>query len=380
MYQVLGLLMLGFLCACGKEDAGASSKQDEGIPVTAVTVEAKDVPVGFEFVAQTQSSHLVNIQSRVNGFLDKRVYTEGEMVKAGQVLFIMDKKPFQTQVDAAKAALARQKAAAETARLNLERVKPLAMLNALSQKDLDDAIGTFETSSASVEQAKAQLETDLLNLSYCTITSPIDGITSAALQQDGTYLNLTDSQLTTVSALSPIWVNFSLSETQMQNLRDQISKGELVPPKNDEFVVKVIQVNGAIFPHSGKITFSEPYYNPQTGTFLIRASVDNPKAVLRPNQYVRAKVEGAMRPNSILVPQRAVKQSAKGNYVWVVGPEEKADFRPVIVGDWHEQDWFITDGLKSGERVIVDANPALQPGMKVKAKPLNSTQEEPAPH
>lgn len=355
------LILLLVLCACGKETTD-NANLNKGTPVTTMILEAQDVPVSFEYVAQTQSSHLVNIQARVSGFLDKRVYTEGQMVKTGQVLFEMDKKPFQTQVDAAKAALDKQEAALENARRNLARVKPLAEQNALSQKDLDDATSAFQTNGASVEQAKAQLETALLNLSYCTITSPLDGITSAALQQDGTYLNFADSQLTTVSAISPIWVNFSLSENQIQNYREQVIKKQLLPPKNEEFEVKVIQVNGTFFPHSGKITFTEPYFNPQTGTFLIRASVDNPNGILRPNQYVRAKIVGAIRPNAILIPQRAVMQSAKGPFVWVINGKNQADFRPVIVGDWHGTDWFITDGLKAGEQVVVDGGIALQAG------------------
>lgn len=366
------IIVLLCLSGCGKEQGPQSGKKRE-IAVTTIIVEAKDVPVSFEYVAQTQSSHLVNIQARVSGFLEKRIYTEGEMVKTGQVLFLMDKKPFQTQVDAAQAALSRQKAALENARLNLERVKPLSKLNALSQKDLDDATGSYETNSASVEQAKAQLETALLNLSYCTITSPLDGITSSALQQDGTYLNISDSLLTTVAAISPIWVNFSLSENQIQKYEDEVKKGRLKPPKDNQYEVRVIQVNGELFPHSGKITFTEPYFNPQTGTFLIRASVENPQGTLRPNQYVRAIVEGAIRPNAILVPQRAVQQSSKGQFVWVVNKDSQADFRPVIVGDWQGQNWFITDGLQSGDHVIVDGTITLQAGDTVKAKILDES-------
>lgn len=352
---------------CEKKDAGKSAVKPAAL-VTTVVTEARDVPVSFEYVAQTQSSHMVNIQARVSGFLQKRVYTEGQVVKKGQILFIMDKKPFQTQVDAAQAALERQKAAFENARRNLARVKPLSEQNALSQKDLDDATSSFQTNGASVEQAKAQLETALLNLSYCTIRSPINGITSAAQQQEGTYLNLADSQLTTVSALDPIWVNFSLSDSQIQSYREQVKKGQLLPPKNDEFEVKVIQLDGSLFPYSGRITFTEPYFNAQTGTFLIRASVDNPEGILRPNQYVRAKVEGAIRPHAILVPQRAVQQSAKGQFVWVVNKESKVEFRPVTVGDWYGDEWFITDGLKSGEQVVVDGGIMLHAGDSVTIK------------
>jgi membrane fusion protein (multidrug efflux system) len=159
-----------------------------------------------------------------------------------------------------------------------------------------------------------------------------------------------------------------LSESQIQSFRDQVKKGQLLPPARDEFEVKVIQLDGSLFPHSGKITFTEPYFNPQTGTFLIRASVKNPDSILRPNQYVRAKVEGAIRPNAILVPQRAVQQSAKGQFVWVVNNENKVEFRPVIVGDWYGNDWFIIDGLTSGEQVVIDGGIMLHAGDSVKIK------------
>jgi membrane fusion protein (multidrug efflux system) len=358
--------------SCSREETSQKAQNDI-VSVSFITVEPKDVPVTFEFIAQTQSSHLVNIQARVDGFLDRRVYKEGEIVQQGQTLFLMDPKPFQTQVDAAQAALDQQKAASETARSNLVRIKPLVELKALSQKDLDDANGTYLTSSASVEQAKAQLETALLNLSYCTITSPITGVTSSAIKQDGSYINVLDSQLTTVSAISPIWVNFSVSENQLQNVNTQVAKKHLVPPKNGQYEVRVLLVDNTLFPYTGSITFAEPYYNAQTGTFLIRSTFDNPEGTLKPNQYVRARLEGGIRPNAILVPQQAVQQSAKGNFVWVINKENKADFRPVTVGDWHGDDWFITEGLWPGEQVIVEGVLKIRPGQPVQAMPYVST-------
>ncbi len=359
------LLISCALSACSKKQKNVSSKTKT---VSTIVVEAKNTPVSFTYVARTQSSHLVNIQSRVSGFLEKRVYKEGSVVKKNDILFVMDKKPFIAQVSAARAAVERQKAAHETARLNLDRVKPLAKLNALSQKDLDDAIGTFETTLASVAQARAQLETALLNLSYCTIRSPLDGITSSALQQDGSYLDVSDSKLTTVSALDPIWVNFSLSENQMQKYRDQVKAKTLIPPPKEQFTVKVIQVNGELFPQTGSITFTEPYYNSQTGTFLIRATLKNPNGLLRPNQYVRAQIEGAIRPNAIQVPQRAVRQSAKGHYVWIVSKDHQAEYRPVTVGEWNGENWFINEGLSSGDQVVVDGGMGLSSGKKVRVK------------
>ena len=347
-------------------------------PLVEVTqVVPKDSPVNFEFVAQTQSSQQVNIQARVNGFLDSRNYTEGSIVKAGDVLFLMDKKPFQVQVDGAAAALARQKASMETARHNLERTKPLAAKNALSQKDLDDATGTFSSTAAAVEQANAQLETAKLNLSYCTITSPVTGISSAAVQQNGAYINQSNSLLTTVAVLSPMWVNFSISENEMQNFRNQIAKKIITPPRDGKYEVDIIMVDDSFFPHKGRITFASPSYNTQTGTFLIRTTVENPDGMLRPNQYVRAKVKGATRRNAIVIPQRAVQQGAKGHFVWVITNEGKADYRPVVVGEWYGNDWFINEGLHTGDQVVVEGGLTLRPGMPVKVKQPASSKEAP---
>jgi membrane fusion protein (multidrug efflux system) len=285
----------------------------------------------------------------------------------------MDMKPFQAQVDAAKAQVSKAQAAVDVAKSNLARVKPLAEKEALSQKDLDDATGNFESSSATLEAAKAQLVTAQLNLSYCTITSPVDGISGAAAQAEGTYLNQANAQLTTVAVLSPMWVNFSLSENEMQSLRDQADRGLLRRAPNNKYVVELVLVDGQVFPFTGSITFTDPSFNAQTGTFLVRATVDNPQGILRPNQYVRARIKGATRPNAILVPQRAVLQGAKGHFVWVVDKDGKAENRPVTVGDWSGDDWVITEGLRAGERVVVDGGLKLGPGVALNPKPYAAT-------
>ncbi len=360
------------LPACKGQKKAATTQMPQ---VSVITISLKDVPIASEYVAQTQSSHLVNIQARVSGFLDKRLYTEGALVKEGQVLFQMDPKPFQVQLDQAKAALVKQEAVLNTARLNLERIKPLARQNALSQKDLDDATGQYQSAAAALDQAKAQVESAKLNLSYTTITSPVTGISSSALQTDGTYINPQNSLLTTVAVLSPIWVNFSLSENEMQRYRNAISRGLLRAPKDENYEIEVILSDGSIFPHTGRITFAEPSYNSQTGTFLLRASVKNPDGILRPNQFVRVRVKGAVVMKSVLVPQRAMQQGSKGHFVWVVDKEGKAEQRPVKVGEWHGDDWFVFEGLRAGEQVVVDGALALHPGMSVSAKPVDAGAE-----
>jgi membrane fusion protein (multidrug efflux system) len=269
-------------------------------------------------------------------------------------------------VDGAAAALQRNEAALEVARTNLARTKPLAAQNALSQKDLDDAQGQFEQAAAAVAQSKAQLQSAQLDLSYTTITSPVDGVSSFAAVAEGTYVNAQNSLLTTVSVLSPMWINFSLSENEVGRIRNEVEKGQLKLPADRQFVVEIELVDGSLFPHKGRITFADPSYNSQTGTFLIRASVDNPKGVLRPNQYVRTRLQGAVRPNAILVPQRAVQQGAKGHFVWVVRKDGKAELRPVVVGDWYGDSWFIAQGLAAGDQVVVDGGLRLAPDAPVK--------------
>jgi membrane fusion protein (multidrug efflux system) len=353
------------LGGCGKPKAAPPQPPPS---VTVVTVTSRDEPVSTEFVGQTQSSHLVNIQARVSGFLDRRVYTEGALVKEGQVLFQMDPKPFQAQLSQARAALAQAEAAKETARLNLERTRPLTELNALSQKDLDDATGQFQSASSAVEQAKAQVETAELNLSYTTITSPVTGVSSSARQTDGTYVSFQNSLLTTVATVSPMWVNFSLSENQVQAYRDQVARGLLRMPRDARYTLEIVLVDGSVYPHTAQITFAEPSFNASTGTFLIRGSVANPEGILHPNQYVRVRVKGAIRPNAILIPQRAVQQGSQGHFVWVVGADGKAERRPVNVGDWQGDDWFVSEGLKAGDRVVVDGGLMLRPGSAVTVK------------
>jgi membrane fusion protein (multidrug efflux system) len=261
--------------------------------------------------------------------------------------------------------LQRNEAALEVARANLARTKPLVELDALSQRDLDDARGQYEQSAAAVAQSKAQLDAVQLDLSYATITSPVDGVSSFSAVAEGTYLDLKNAQLTTVSVLSPMWINFSLSENDMERLRREQKEGRLKPPEDYRYTVEVELGDGSLFPQKGRIDFADPSYNPETGTFLIRAVVENPEGVLRPNQYVRTKLLGATRPNAILIPQRAVQQSAQGHFVWTVNASKQAEMRPVIVGSWHGDNWFINEGLASGDRVVIDGALRLAPGTVV---------------
>lgn len=336
------------------------------VDVTVMQVTPRDAPVTYEFVGQTQSSHQVQIRARVNGFLDRRLYTEGSMVKAGQQLFQQDPKPFQAQLDAAKGALAEQQARLQTANDNLAQVKPLAALKALSQKELDDATGQQQAAAAAVQVATANVETARLNLSYTRITTPVTGLSSFARVQDGAYVNGENSLLTYVEQVDPIWVNFSISENEMLGARNEQKAGRLKLPPQEQYVVEVVLADGNTFPKKGRVTFANADYDPQTGTFLLRATLPNPEGSLRPGQFVRVRLLGATRPNAILVPQQSVLQGAKGHFVVLVDKDNKALLRNVEVGPWLGNDWFINSGLQPGDRVVTDGMARLSPGAAVK--------------
>jgi membrane fusion protein (multidrug efflux system) len=337
------------------------------VEVTVETVAARDVPVSFEYVGQSQSSRQVQIVARVAGFLDRRIYTEGALVKAGELLFQQDPKPFQASLDAAKAALAAQQARLQTSTEALNRVRPLVALNALSRKDLDDATGAVQAAQAAVDGAQANVEQAKLNLGYTRITSPVTGLSSFARVQDGAYVSTENNLLTYVEQVDPIYVNFAISENDLLKVRGDAGAGRLRLPAREDYEVQVVLADGSAFPGIGRITFSNADFNQKTGTYLLRATLPNPKAALRPGQFVRVRVNGAVRPNAITVPQQAVLQGAKGHFVVVVDKEGKAEIRPVEVGSWYGDAWFIESGLRTGDVVVVDGMVRLAPGVPVKA-------------
>jgi membrane fusion protein (multidrug efflux system) len=360
--------LAAMLAGCSRQEQAPPAQP---LQVTAVSVTPRDTPVSFDFVAQTESSREVEIRARVDGFLDKRLYTEGSMVKAGQPLFQMDRKPFEASLQSAQGQLEQQRAKLEVAQANLKRVRPLAARNAVSKKELDDAIGIERSARAAVLAAEGEVRTANLNLGYTTIASPLHGLSSFAKKQEGSYLTVGEQGLlTTISQVDPIWVNFSISENELLSYRDQIAKGRLKFPSSKDFEVEVVLADGSVFPKRGHINFAEPSFNSATGTFLVRTELPNPQGQLRPGQFVRARVFGATRPGAMQLPQRAVQQGAKGHYVWVIGNDGKARQRVVEVGDWIGDDWFISDGLKPGERVVVDGAGRVTPTAPLKVAQL----------
>ena len=365
-WPLLGLCVL-WMSGCGGEKPAAST-QPQAMPAAVITVTATDVPFVGEFVGETESSQEVEIRARVEGFLESIAYREGAVVNKGDVLFEMDRKPFEAALSAARAEMQAQRARLETASANLKRVGPLAAEDALSQKDLDDAKGAKDAAVAAVEGARSRVQQAEINLSYTTILSPVTGVTSFARKQPGSFIAPgPDSLLTYVSALDPMRVNFSVSENEQLKFNKLIAEGKLRPADGQKYSVQVVLADGTVLPAPGHITFGDASFSKETGTFLVRAELPNKEGTLRPGQFVRVLMGGPSWVNAIQVPQRAVMQGPQGNFVWVVDADSKAQLRPVTVGPLTGDLWLIAEGLQDGERIVVDGGLRLAPGVPVKA-------------
>lgn len=368
-FRPLVLSSFILLTACSQEKPAAPPPATE---VGVITVETRPIPYSQSFVAQTESSRHVDILARVSGFLDRIAYAEGDFVKQGQVLFQIDPKPFKAQLEAARGELEAQKARLNTATANLKRVKPLAEQNALSQADLDRATGDFEVATAAVHSAEAKVHEAELNLDYTTIRSPLNGSAGRALQREGAFVGGSSetAKLTYVAAQDPIWVTFSISQNQQAANFEMFEKKIVTPPANSNYDIEVVLPGGKVYPYRGKFNFADPSFSQETGSFMVRASLPNPKKDLRPGMFVTANVHGAIRPNAVVIPQLALQQGAKGHFVLVANAENKVETRPVVVGTYlGEKEIVIEQGLQGGDRVIVDGFARLTPNAPVKPVP-----------
>lgn len=371
LFLGLTIILSAGLSGCGDQSDKEHSRP--AIPVTVMTVTPRDVPLDIEFVGTTESSHQVEIRARVEGFLEKKTYEEGGRVRAGQTMFQIDRRPFEADLQQARGALAQQEAKLVNAEATLKRVRPLAEKNAVSQKDLDDAVSAEKSARAAVFSAQGSVQDAELKLSYTTITSPIDGLAGRAKQQEGSYISIGQASLLTyVAKIDPIWVDFSISENENLRLMDHLAKGLFKMPKGYDFEVEVRMADGSVFPHRGRLNFADPSFNSETGTYEVRAEIPNPinsPKVIRPGQFVRVHLLGGIRPNGILIPRTAVSQGAQGFFVWIAGKDGRAEFRAVAVGDWQGNDIFIDSGLQAGDRIILDNLLKMSPGAPVAISP-----------
>ncbi len=342
--------MLGALGAAGcsgDKPAGAPPKPG-AMPVTVIEMQPQKVPTSIEIMAQTEGARETEVRARVGGILAKRLYQEGDTVKAGQPLFQIDRAPYEI-------ALAEARARAEQTAREASRLKPLAEAKAIAQRDYDDAVSANAMAQAALRQAE-------LNLSWTTVTAPVAGTTSRAVKSDGNLISTADSLLTSIYQTNPIWVRFSLGESDLA----KFPGGRMT--EKDIKGVELIMANGQTYEKRGKINFLATNIDTTLGTQALRAEFDNAGSQLLPGQFVRVRILTGERDGVFLVPQSAVLQTEQGTLVMTAGPENKVAPRPVKAGEWYGKDWVILGGLNAGDKVIVDNLIKLRPGAPVEPK------------
>ncbi len=367
------LAAVAALAACGQSQQGGGFHGFPPAAVTTIKLEPRTLPTSYEYVGQTTGSKEVEVRARVTGILEQKLFQEGAPVRAGQVLFVIDPKPLQAQVAALDAEVARAQAQKAQAERELARLKPLAERRAVGQKEADDAASNVELANASVKAAQAKLAEIQLNLGYTRVTAPIAGLSSRAPKSEGSLVNANETLLTTVSQVDPMWIPFSIAENEQLTLNRAVKEGRLTLPKNNAFDVAVQLADGSTLERKGRINFTDTRINPTTGTFELRAEIQNTDGALKPGQFVRVKLIGAVRNNALAVPQVAVMDGAQGKFVYVAEKDKDgkdvAGVRPVTLGEWVAQDganlWIVDTGLKAGDQVIVDGVAKLRPGAPI---------------
>jgi membrane fusion protein (multidrug efflux system) len=355
-------LMAASLCGCGKKEQATGAPPDVEVAEAA----KQDVKVEREWVGSMDGSVNAVIRAQVQGYLTKQVYTEGQLVKQGQVLFQIDPRTFQAAVNQAKADVAQKKARWDQTQANLARIKPLAEQNAVSKKDLDDAIGNEASAHSAYDAAKASLDKAQLDLGFTRITSPITGVAGVAKAQIGNLVGPgTVEELTTVSTVDPIKVWVPISEQEF--LHAQSSKPATGQPKRQ---IDLVLSDGSVYSRKGEMAFADRQVDPMTGTLKLAILFPNPGNVLRPGQYAKVRAVMESIPGAVVVPQRAVNE-LQGNFqVAVVGAENKIAVRTVKTGAKTGSLIVISDGLQPGERIVVEGFQKVKDGMTVNPKPV----------
>ena len=378
-WQILCLIVptLVTLTGCIRTQAAPPPPR---IEVTVANVEQRDVPVYGQWIGTLEGLVNADVKAQVTGYLLTRAYKEGSFVKKGQVLFQIDPKSFQAALDQAKGQLAQARAQLVNAeanerksQLDVERYGPLAKAQAASQQDLDNATqtnlanqATVETAKASIQAAEAAVETARINLSFTRIVSPIDGIAGVAKAQVGDLVTTTSGTLTTVSTIDPIRDYFAVSEQEYLALRNQFAGSA-----DAHWTLQLILADGRTHPHEGEFYFVDREVNRSTGAIQVAALFPNPGNVLRPGQYGKVRGLVQMQRSARVIPQAAVIEQQGSYQVDVVDDDGRVAIRAVKVGSRMGTLWVIEDGLKPGERVVVEGQDKVRAGMTVQAKPLD---------
>ena len=365
------------LTACGKSNGPAASAAAAPMPpveVGVITAAVGDVGLITELPGRIEASRVAQVRARAAGILQQRVFKEGSEVKAGQTLFLIDPAPYAAAAESARAGLAKANANLAQASAQLERYRPLVSANAISQQDFANTEAAQKQALADVAGAIAAVRVAEINLGYARVTAPISGRIGRALVTEGALVGQGEATpLAVVQQINPVYVNFTQSASDVFQLRRAMASGQLKRASGTEAAsVKLLLSDGTEYPEAGKLLFTDLSVDATTGQVTLRAEVPNPKGELLPGLYVRVHIEQAKANNAITVPQQAVTRTQQGDTVTVVGEDGKLSPRTIKISAAQNNRWVVLDGLKAGEKVMVDGFQKLQmlpPGTPVKPVP-----------
>ncbi len=370
------VLLLGISCLFGcKGEAGPSAPRP--IPeVQVIETFSQTVPDEPEFIGQAEASSIVEIRSQVTGIINRRLFSEGRDVKQGDRLYEIDPVPFHAAFASAKGRVSQAEARVVQAKQNLARVKPLLVEDAVSQKDVDDAIAEDLAARAALEAARGDLIKAKFDLDNTLIVAPVDGLIERTRYYQGRLVTAQTDLLTVIHQVDPMYVIVSAPESfLLKRRRDTLSK-RIQHPGLYSLTGTIIFVDGTTYAHDGVLDFADIGLRAETGSRQARVVFPNPDRILLPGQFVTVRFHGVSKPNAILVPQRSVQQGPKGAVVYVVGQGDQVEVRDVKATDWQGDQWLIEDGLRAGERVIIEGFQRLVPGAQVKPITVASTKSD----
>ncbi|MCC5091211.1 efflux RND transporter periplasmic adaptor subunit [Xanthomonas campestris] len=366
-FRHLGLAIVLALAACKKEEQQAPPPPEVGV----VKVLPQTVPLVRDFSGRLAPVRSADVRARVPGVLLKRVYDEGTDVKEGQVLFNIDPAPLQADLSSAQGQLASAQATYTNAHVAAERARRLAPEQFVSKSDLDNAQATERSSAASLQQARAAVSNAKINLGYANVTSPISGRAGQQRVTEGALVGSGDvTLLTTVDQIDPLYINFSMSSSELASLRQAQGQGEVSLNQTQDTLVKVMMNNGQAYDQTGILDFSSVVVDQATGAVSLRATVPNPQKALLPGSFVTLEVDLGQRRNIFLVPQAAIQRDTNGAYAMVVGLDGKVSRKDVqIESRALDGKWIVTKGLNTGDQVIALGLQKAREGGQVKAVP-----------